>query len=65
MTNSNYQLWFNVVVNDVEHVEMITAKDRAEATDIVNELLMAGIKCVRMRNVFGQWITHELKKEVQ
>jgi hypothetical protein len=55
-----YQIWFNVIKDNVEQVEMIIASDRAEAFDIINDLLTQGIKMVKLRDNWGRWSEHKM-----
>ena len=55
-----YQVWFNVIKDNVDQVEMIGADDRAQAFDIINELLTAGIPVVTLRDNWGRWTRHKI-----
>lgn len=60
MRTSPYQIWFNVIKDNIEQVEMISASDKSEAFDIINDLLTQGIKKVTLRDNWGRWSTHKI-----
>lgn len=49
------QVWFNVIENNVEQVEMIGVKDKEEAFEVIDALLTNGITDVTLRDAYGTW----------
>lgn len=55
-----FQVWFNIIKDNVEEVSMIGTNDKAQAFEIINLLLCAGFNSVKLRDEWGQWTTHKI-----
>jgi len=56
-----YQIWFNVVKDNVQRVIMVGASNKEEALTILSKLRSKKkVKEATLRNKYGQWMRFDL-----